>query len=336
MFSFAYPWLLFLFLLFPFIGLYLLKWKKNPAILMPSTKIFKKVATKRNVDWSVFCYLVALTIFIFALARPREGNERLLVRAQGIDIELVLDLSGSMEAFDIPNNRNINAFANDINKNKAYNRLDEAKIALTKFVEERPNDRIGLIGFGDHAYSFVPMTLDHGRLLEHLKYLKPSIIGEQTAITPALAAGIKRLSASKAPRRVLVFFTDGVNNVESRLTPIQVAELAKTKDVIIYTVGIGSVNSLVKTNFGLQQYQQHFDVKLLKEIAKISDGKYFHASDGEELLKVMQQINKLEKTNIEAPKTIAYKEFAPYLSIFVLIFILIGFITERCIKIRLP
>lgn len=154
--------------------------------------------------------LLALCVLIVALARPRAGNEKFLIRSQGIDIVLAIDLSGSMASYDVP--RNITSgrdLVNAIEGGQLKNRLEVAKEEIAKFIAERPNDRIGLIGFADVAYNLAPPTLDHSWLLAHLANLKPGILGEMTGIASPIGTGVSRLKDSDAPRRVLVLFTDG-------------------------------------------------------------------------------------------------------------------------------
>ncbi|MCK4983804.1 MAG: VWA domain-containing protein, partial [Victivallaceae bacterium] len=205
---------------------------------------------------------------------------------------------------------------------------------------KRPNDRIGLIGFAQLPYNICPPTLDHGWLIDNLKRLKPGIIGQATGIAGPIASGVQRLDKSDSKRRVLVLFTDGANTVNARISPRQAAKLGDACDVVIYTVGIGSNNALIEDNsmFGRSYVQAGgtFDEPLLKDIAKISDGKYYHAYDAKGLADAMADINKIEKTTVEQPKYIDYKEFAPTLAVFVLILLLLGFLLENSVFLSIP
>ena len=278
---------------------------------------------------------------MFALARPRVGSEKIVFRAKGIDIILAIDLSGSMRALDIPRNVSTQEqLSTELKEGKIKNRLEVAKEEIQKFIKKRPNDRIGLIGFAQLPYNICPPTLDHGWLIDNLSRLKPGIIGQATGIAGPIASGVHRLDKSDSKRRVLVLFTDGTNTANSRITPRQAAKLAKACDVVVYTVGIGSNNALIADNsmFGNSYVPAggSFDEPLLKDIAKISDGKYYHAYDAQGMAEAMADINKIEKTTVEQPKYIDYKEFAPTLAGFVLILLLMGFFIENTMFLTIP
>lgn len=342
--TFAYPWLLFLYVPLALIIWYLWCKKAMPALKVSSTSPFveaKKNSSKRSSRMPLLFYITASIILVFALARPRVGSEKIIFRAKGIDIILAIDLSGSMRSMDIP--RDITKeeqLREALNNHSLKTRLEVAKEEIKKFIEKRPNDRIGLIGFAQMPYNICPPTLDHGWLLDNLKRLKPGIIGENTGIAGPIASGVKRLDKSDSKRRVLVLFTDGANTVNARITPRQAAKLGQSCDVVIYTVGIGSNNALIEDNsmFG-RSYAPvagTFDEPLLKDIAKISDGKYYHAYDAKGLAEAMADINKIEKTTVEQPKHIDYKEFAPTLAVFVLILLILGFFLENSIFLSIP
>ncbi len=343
MFELTYPWLLALLIVPILLVYYYKKWRKEPVIKVSTTQIFAAVQRGgvKHLPISFWVYLLASIILVIALARPRFGDERVVIRAEGIDIILALDLSGSMSAIDIPTTiTSERELQKALNSGELKNRLEVAKEELTNFVKERPNDRMGLIGFADMAYSIAPPTLDHGWLIEHLKRLSPGVIGNATGIAAPLASGTHRLKESKAPRRVIVLFTDGVNNVENRITPTQVAELAKELDVIIHTVGVGSDNAIYPINgFGGTRYQKaplEFNEPMLKEIASTTGGIYFRAADAKGMKQVMEEINQLEKSNFEQPKYVEYREVAPKLAVIALILIILGFIIEHTWKLRLP
>ena len=338
MFEFAMPWALAGVLLLPLLWYYLARIKKNPSVVIPSTAVFKRAAGKRRALGAAnWLYLGACLLLIAALARPRSGDEKLIVRSKGIDIVLALDMSDSMRAIDVPEHiTSSEAFTAGLNNGTLRNRLETAKEEIRKFILARPNDRIGLIGFADLAYSFSPPTLDHSWLLERLKSLEPGQLGSATGIASAISSGTRRLKNSDAPRRVLVLFTDGANTVENRLTPEQSANVAKEFNCIVHTVGIGSGNAYIQTGYGFQKAQADFDKKLLDSIAGITGGTCFLAADGEGMKKVMQEINALEKTNIEQPRYTEYKEYAPWLGAAAALLLLCGFAWENIFRVRLP
>ena len=315
MIEFAYPWLLLLLLLLPLIGVYCVYRQKQPSITVSTVAPFESVRAARRPGIPLTCMLLALGVTIVALARPRIGNEKFLIRSQGIDIVLAIDLSGSMAAYDVPPEiRSGRQLVNAIKDGSLKNRLDVAKDEIRKFIEARPNDRIGLVGFAEAAYNLAPPTLDHAWLFSHLKSLEPGVRGDLTGIASALGTGVSRLKDSDAPRRVLVLFTDGANTARNRLTPEQAAELAKKFNVVIHTVGIGSDNAVGVFGGMIQRQEGSFDEKLLQELANITGGRYFRAADAEGMKQVMEEINRLEKTVVEQPKYTEYREFAPHLS----------------------
>ena len=339
MFEFAYPWTLLLLLLVPLWYWYDRR-KKHPVILAASIAPFR-AAGRRRFDWVRLCYGLGLSLLILALARPRFGDEKVVIRAKGIDIILALDLSGSMAAIDVPKDiQDSKTLVRKIQSREIGNRLEVACRELERFVKGRPNDRIGLIGFGPMAYSFVPPTLDHGWLTGQLDRLKPGIIGDMTGIAAPLASGIHRLKNSAAPRRVIVLFTDGQNNVDNTITPQATAELGKAENVIIHTVGIGSNNAYVPvTQFGRTAFHpvaDGFDEAMLKTIAANSGGQYFHAADADGMHRVMEDINRLETTSFEQPKYVEYRENAPVIALAALALLFLGFFLEHTWKLRVP
>lgn len=337
MIEFAYPWLLLLLLLLPLIGVYCVYRQKQPSITVSTVAPFESVRAARRPGIPLTCMLLALGVTIVALARPRIGNEKFLIRSQGIDIVLAIDLSGSMAAYDVPPEiRSGHQLVNAIKDGSLKNRLDVAKDEIRKFIEARPNDRIGLVGFAEAAYNLAPPTLDHAWLFSHLKSLEPGVLGDLTGIASALGTGVSRLKDSDAPRRVLVLFTDGANTARNRLTPEQAAELAKKFNVVIHTVGIGSDNAVGVFGGMIQRQEGSFDEKLLQELADITGGRYFRAADAEGMKQVMEEINRLEKTVVEQPKYTEYREFAPRLALVALALMAFAYLTQCTWRLRLP
>ncbi len=335
---FAYPWMLAAMVPAALIYYYWSYRKPQPGVILPDVSYaghddgrhWQRVAPR----WTGFWFGLALLILVVALARPRIGDERLVVRNQGIDMMMVLDLSGSMGAVDVPRSITTEkALQKALESGQLKNRLEVAKTELSKFIAERPNDRIGLVGFAEYGFNLAPPTLDHDWLTASLAPLQPGIIGDATGIASPVASAIRRLADSNAPRRVLVLFTDGKNNVAHRLTPLATAELAKEKNVTIYTVGIGGNNAymLQEGFFGKRfvPYPGEFDEKLLREMAARTDGRYFHAADEDGMREVMEEINRLEKTNFEQPRYVEYREFAPALAGLAAILILLGIWSEN-------
>ena len=342
MFDFAYPSILFLLILIPLLWFYLARFKKEPSITVSTVKVFgtKKKSKFRKLPVTDYLLLLAGILMIIALARPRKGDERVIVRSNGIDIIIAIDMSGSMQAMDVPRNITTStALFDAVKKGEVLHRLDVAKKEIRRFIESRPNDRIGLLGFADLAYSFSAPTLDHKWLIERLDQLEPGMIGDATGIASPVASAVSRLKESKAPRRVLVLFTDGANTAENRITPEQAAMLAKDFNVIIHTVGIGSANAYVlDETFGSRfvPVGDSFDEKLLRTLAEKTGGSYFHAADAEGMKKVMNEINQLEKTTVEQPRYVEYKEFAPSLCAIALLLVALVSVTVSTVRLRIP
>lgn len=319
--------------------------RKAPSIIFPSIKAAteansgKKHSIKDKIP--LIFEILAVTLLIIAAARPQKGIEELKQRVEGIDIMLVLDLSGSMKAIDIPENyRSVEQIRDAIVNGELVQRSTTAKKELTKFIEGRLNDRIGMIAFGPLPYLAAPPTLDRIWILKQLEKLNPGDLGDATNIVSALASAISRLKDSKAKRKVIILFTDGKHNVESKISPLQAAKIAKDYGITIHTVGIGSPNAfiIVDSLFGkqLQQINFEFDEKLLKDISNETAGIYFAAKDAEGLKKTIQEIDKLEKTNFENPKFIDYKELAFPIINAGLICLIISAILAKTIFFKIP
>ncbi|MCH2175233.1 MAG: VWA domain-containing protein [Lentisphaeria bacterium] len=287
-------------------------------------------------------YSLAGLLMIIALARPRFGVDHQIRRADGIDIMLALDVSGSMEAIDLPNATELGEkkLLKILEDEETNNRLEMAKLELKRFVEMRPNDRIGLTIFAENTYTVCPPTLDHDFLVANLKNLKIGMNGAvSTRFAPPIAAGTRRLKDSKAKRKILVLFTDGENTAPASITPEEAAEAAKEFDIKVYTVGIGSPYAFRKVqNFWSSRWRQveGFDPSMLKKISEITGGQYY-AAEGEESFKdVMDGINQLETTNWEENSYTDWNEYFPYLLLTALVIILCGRILETGPILKVP
>lgn len=342
--QFAHPWFLLFYVPLAAVVLYSLR-QREPSVIIPSVRPFnesnpsKKMGLLSNIP--PFLVITAVALMIFALAGPRKGIEELKQRTEGIDIIIMLDVSGSMQSIDIPENITTSAeLKSALSKGKIKPRIDIAKDEIEKFVERRVNDRIGLIAFAPLPYVACPPTLDHAWLFEHLKRLEPGVIGDSTGIAGPISSAVYRLKNSEAKRKIAVLFTDGRNNINAKITPLQAAKLAKDFDVVIYTVGIGSKNAFViqKGPFGSQwvQLRDEFDEKLLKDIAEISGGQYYAAKDAEGLQKTMREIDKLEKTSMEQPTFVEYKELAfPFINLSIILLVL-AYVLGNTLFLRIP
>jgi Ca-activated chloride channel family protein len=227
----------------------------------------------------------AIGLIIIVLARPQSTSSYQDVSTEGIDIVLALDISGSMLARD---------FRPD--------RLEASKNVATEFITGRPYDRIGLVVFSGESFTQCPITTDHAVLINLLREMKSGMIEDGTAIGEGLATAVNRIKDSESKSKVIILLTDGVNN-RGIIAPVTAAEIAKTYGIRVYTIGVGTQGVApypVQTPFGIQ-YQDmpvEIDEGILKQIAQITDGKYFRATDNATLSKVYSDIDKLEKSRI--------------------------------------
>ncbi len=252
-------------------------------------------------------YLIVL-LLMAALARPQWGSERTPQKTTGIDIILAVDLSESMNALDFK-------LEGDI-----VNRLEAVKSVVRDFITRRDGDRIGLVVFGSHAYTQLPLTRDYQTIGAILNRLEIGAAGRATAVGDAIGIAIKRLTDIESHTRIIILLTDGRSN-SGELAPQAAAEIAKQQDIKIYTIGVGGrgrapflFNDPV---FGQRYVYQNVDLdeETLKTIAQATDGLYFHAENLEGLQKIYATINTLEKTEMEALSFAEYHELYLYLLI---------------------
>lgn len=306
--SFAYPWVLYFLLIIPvLIAWYFWKGrKKQAAITYSSLKIFEKIPATfrerlRHLPFAL--RMLAIIFLIIALARPQNFSAGQSVNAEGIDIAMVLDISGSMLAEDFKPNR-----------------LEAAKDVIDNFISARTTDRIGLVIFSREAFTQCPLTIDYSVLRNLLGDIKTGMIEDGTAIGNGIANGINRLKDSDAESRVIILLTDGVNNA-GEVDPISAAEIASTFGIRIYTIGVGTRGEApypVQTPFGTryQMVPVEIDETILKKIADITGGEYFRATNNRALEDIYNKIDKMEKTKIEITSYRNAKElFAGWLGI---------------------
>lgn len=251
-------------------------------------------------------FAAGLICLIVALARPQTGSSRHRVRTQGVDIVLSIDVSPTMGALDYEEN------------GREYDRLEAVKRVADKFIRGRPNDRIGLVGFSTHAYSLAPLTLDHGWLITQIQRLSVGDLGDATAIGDGLATALNRLRDSKARSRVVVLLTDGINNTGD-IEPLNAALAAQALGIKVYTVGAGSYGVAripIRDAFGqtrIVHAEADIDEATLKRIAELTGGRYFRAADMEGLKKTFEEIDQLEKSEIEVEQFTRWEErFQPF------------------------
>ncbi|MFT5437091.1 MAG: Ca-activated chloride channel family protein [Ulvibacter sp.] len=307
-FEFVNPQLFWLFLIVPGLMLwYFWKRKQQTASLkISSIKGFKTgknwLASLRPILFVL--RLLALSAIIVAMTRPRTVDETTKIKtSQGIDIVMAIDVSASMLARDLKPNR-----------------LEALKTVAASFINARPNDRIGLVEYAGESYTKTPLTSDKSIVLSSLKSIVyNTIIDGGTAVGSGLATSVNRLKESRAKSKVIILLTDGVNNT-GYIDPKIASELAVEFGIKVYTIGLGT-NGLAMSPIGIRpdggfQYgnvQVNIDEVLLKDIAKITGGQYFRATSTTKLSEIYDEINKLEKTDIEEFKYTNYDEmFRPW------------------------
>ena len=311
--SFAQPDFLWLLLIIPLLAWLKGKFGGTPGVLFSTTQTLAKIGGRRRSragDLLTGLLYLALVFLIFALARPQEGKTITRTQASGVDIMLVIDVSRSMLAEDFT-----------IGAQRA-NRLEAAKQVTEKFIEGRPNDRIGIVAFAGRPYLVSPLTLDHDWLRQNLERTRIGLVEDGTAIGSALAAASNRLKDKEAKSKLVVLLTDGDNNA-GRVSPATAAEAAKALGIKVYTIGSGSRGNApypVGDAFGRTVYRQipvEFDEEVLKQISAETGGSYFRATDTQSLQRIFDEIDQLEKSEVEIQKVAQYKDLFPW-------FVLIG------------
>jgi Ca-activated chloride channel family protein len=305
MIRFLQPEWLWLLALLPMVML--LRGRRGPvaAVEFSDVGLAREVARSsrtRAGRWLWLFPLLAGALMIVGLARPQRAHSRTEVTANGIDIVLGLDVSGSMQALDF------------LVDNRRVNRIEVVKSVVSKFIEERPSDRIGLIAFAAAPYLVSPLTLDHDWLLQNLDRVSTAVAAEDgTAIGSAIAAGVNRLRTTAAKSKVVILLTDGMNNT-GKISPIAAAEAARALGVKIYTIGVG-VRGMAPIpvrdelgNIHMIMDKVDVDEKTLEAVAGATGGTFYRATDTDSLQKIYEQINRLEKTAQTVQKFEHYDE----------------------------
>jgi len=282
-------YLFLLLLLIPMVFWYVWELHKSDASLQISShqKLaqFPKSRKIKFLHVPFILRILSISLIIFALARPQASNSWRTENTEGIDIMMALDISGTMMAEDLKPNR-----------------LEASKSVASEFILSRPNDNIGLVVFAGESFTQCPLTVDHAVLVNLFNGVNYGMIEDGTAIGLGLANAVNRIKDSQAKSKVIILLTDGSNN-RGDIAPITAAEIAKTFGIRVYAIGVGSygiVNVPVQTPIGIQyqQMQSEFDEKSLQEIATMTGGQYFRATDNSKLRKIYQEIDQLEKTKI--------------------------------------
>jgi Ca-activated chloride channel family protein len=309
-------YLFLLLLIIPYILWYVMYRKKTePTIRMADTFAFRYAPRSWRVmlmPLQLVLRLIAFTLLVLVLARPQTQNSWKNQTVEGIDIMLSMDVSTSMLAEDLKDNRR------DIK-----NRLDAAKAVAAEFVAGRPNDNIGLTIFAGESFTQCPMTTDHSSLLSLLQNVRTDIaarglIEDGTAIGMGLANAVSRLKDSKAKSKVVILLTDGSNN-RGDISPMTAAEIAKSLGIRVYTIGVGT-NGTAPYPYPLPgggieyiQVPVEIDTNTLSSISATTDGKFYRATNAKELHDIYQEIDKLEKSKLNVKQfSRRYEAYQPF------------------------
>jgi len=304
---FAAPWW--------FIGLLILPWmiwwqfysgKTKPSyIIISDLRGLEGITSwkERFFPYLPLLKIFAIALFIIAMARPQLSLTEEKVKAEGIDIMLVMDLSSSM-----------------LSKDFDPDRLEVSKMVAKEFVEKRVHDRIGLVVFSGEAFTQCPLTTDHNIVTDFLSGLQVGMLQDGTAIGMGLATAVNRLKDSETKSKIIILLTDGVNNA-GYINPNTAAEIAKEYNVKVYTIAVGTmgqalspVNRRSDGQYMFAMATVEIDTELLQQISQMTDGKYFRAIDRESLENIYAEIDRLEKTEIEVNVYKRYKdEFRKFL-----------------------
>jgi len=308
--TFAHPYFLFLLALLPILAW--LKGKRGdpPAFVYSSVQLVRgilNISRTRSGQFLAAMRWLALALFIIALAQPRITKSETRIKASGVDIVVALDMSGSMASEDF-----------EVGKER-LSRLAMAKAVLKKFIDKRPNDRIGLVAFATEAFIAAPLTLDHEFLVQNLDRLELGTIDpNQTAIGSALSTAINRLRELKSKSKIVILMTDGQNNA-GKVAPLTAAEAAQALAVKVYTIGVGMQGMAPMPVYfggrkvGYRQEPVDIDETTLQKIAQMTGGKYYRADNSQKFQAIYAEIDKLETTEEEIKKFAHHHELFAWL-----------------------
>ena len=305
--EFVHHWWLLGLLLLPILIFWYIKRlrRQKPQLTISTTEPIRNLRTIRSILFPYLPILNALgfVLLILALARPQLSLKEEEVKAEGIDIVMVMDISSSMLAQD---------FAPD--------RLSVSKEVAKAFIDKRIYDRIGLVVFAGESFTQCPITTDHRVVKDFLDGLQCGLLEDGTAIGMGLASAVNRVKDSEAKSKVIILLTDGVNN-SGYIKPLTAAEIAEELETRVYTIGVGTRGQALspvqrrsdgRYIFGMAKVE--IDERLLNQIAQMTGGKYFRATDEQSLQSIYDEIDQLEKTEMEVTAFKRYsEEYRPFL-----------------------
>jgi len=330
--SFAHPMLLWLLLLLPLVAFLKGRFGGTPAVQFSSTSVLAKIGHRRRsragAIMAMLAYLAAASLIV-ALARPQLGRTETQIEASGVDIMLAIDVSRSMLAEDF-----------SIGAQRA-SRLEAVRQVTERFINERTNDRIGIVAFAGRPYLVSPLTLDHSWLIRNLERVRIGLVEDGTAIGSALASAANRLKEKESKTKIVVLLSDGDNNA-GKIMPATAAEAAKALGVRVYTIGAGSRGQApfpFTDPFGRTHYRNvnmEFNEQTLQDIATITGGKYFRATDTKSLQDIFSEIDQLEKTKVEMKKIAHYRDFFDWFLGGALVFLALQVVLSQTVWRKLP
>ena len=320
-----YLWLLLL--LIPMIGWYIWKLRKSQAsVQLSSLQGFEKAPNTFRIylrHLPFICRLLALAFLIIAMARPQTTDKWNTQTTEGIDIMMSLDISSSMLAQDL-----------------RPDRIGAAKDVAASFISGRPNDNIGLVVFSAESFTQCPLTTDHAVLLNLLKDVNVGMIEDGTAIGHGVATAVSRLKDSKAKSKVIILLTDGTNN-RGEIAPVTAAQIAQTYGIRVYTIAVGTIGQApypVQTSIGVrtQMIPVEIDEKTLTQIAQITGGQYFRATNNKALIGIYKEIDQMEKTKMSVQEYSKKQEDYVRFAMIGLLFLLLELLLRYTIFKNIP
>lgn len=321
--SWSNPQLLWLLLLLiPVIAYQVWKYltRRNPSLTFSNTSGLKNLSGNwraYGVWLTPLFQILAFALIVIAIARPQYQNTTVERNAEGIDIVLTLDISTSMKAEDLKPNR-----------------LEAAKKVAEDFINKRISDRIGLVLFARQSFTLVPPTLDYDLLKRLLSEVEMGVVEDGTAIGMGISTAVNRLKESNAESKVIILLTDGQNN-SGEIDPVTAADLAVTYGIKIYTIGAGTHGTapypITDPIFGnrYQNIEVDIDEEMLKQIANMTGGAYFRATDTEKLEEIYAQIDELEKTEIEEVIYTDYQDLYPRFLLPGILLLVLSIVSDR-------
>ena len=331
MFLFKDPAIFWLLLLLPIV---LIIGRRGPAssFVFSSEDLVKDLRPTARVRLGkslIILRITAIALMIIALARPQAILDSSKTVSEGVDIVLVVDTSTSMLAEDF------------MLGPKRINRFDLVREVVKDFIRKRKDDRIGMVAFAARAYTVCPLTTDYAWLNENLDRVRVGMIEDATAVGSAIVSSINRLKNSKTKSKIIILLTDGVNNA-GNISPLVAAEAAKALKIKIYSIAVGTKGLSpypMKDYYGRTVYRNipiEIDEESMRKIAEVTGGKYYLATDTEKLRNIYDEINRLEKSNIEHFGYREYNELFYYFLIPGMMLLVIGIFLSNTVFLKVP